>query len=181
MAQRLGLTARERRGLAQALAQCQEARHYRRLLALQELDRGRPIAAVARSLEVSRQSVHTWIQTYRRTRSFAALADRPRSGRPSRWNEALRSALEAWLEHSPQRYGYPATVWTVPLLREQLRHAYGQSLADATVRRELHALGYTWKRARYRLVPDPARGKKAAPPVGSSGAPGAPQRGAGSR
>jgi transposase len=44
--------------------QCQEARHYRRLLALQELDRGQPIAAVARSLEVSRQSVHTWIQTY---------------------------------------------------------------------------------------------------------------------
>jgi hypothetical protein len=74
MAQRLGLTARERRKLAQALVQCQEARHYRRLLALQELDRGQPVAAVAKSLEVSRQSVHTWIQTYRRTRSFEALA-----------------------------------------------------------------------------------------------------------
>jgi transposase len=181
MVEQHSLTTRQRRELGQALGELPEGRYYRRLLALREVDQGRPVAEVARSLEVSRQSVHAWLRAYRRTGSLAALADQPRSGRPSRWDTELRAQIEEWLEQSPQDYGYQATVWTVPLLQEHLRQACDQALGETTLRHRLHELGYTWKRSRYVLAPDPERGEKAAPHSGSAGAPGAPPRRAGAR
>lgn len=181
MTDRFALTARQRRKLAQALGQSPEGRYYRRLLALREVDQGRPVVEVARSLEVSRQSVHTWLQIYRHTRSLEALVDQPRSGRPPRGDEALREQLEEWLEQSPQAYGYQATIWTVPLLQEQVRKTCHQTLGETTLRQQLHALGYTWKRSRYVLAPDPERGEKAAPDRGAPGPPAASERGAGTR
>jgi transposase len=167
------LTARQRAEVRQALAQCREMQLGRRLLALLDVDEGRPIVEVARRLQVTRRSVHGWVHAYHSRGGVEALVDRPRSGRPSRWDGGLRTQLETWLEQSPQAYAYPATVWTVPLLQEQFRNACGQEIAEKTLRRELHAMGYSWKRARYLLAPDPERGEKAAPPAGAPDAPGA--------
>ncbi len=174
------LTAQQRVKVEEALRACQEVRQYRRLLALLEVDQGRPVAAVAQSLQVSRQSVYTWLHTYQRAPQPEALAERPRSGRPPEWVE-LPSLLETWLAQSPQAQGYAATLWTVPLLREQVQHARGRAVGERTVREALHALGYTWKRARYVLAPDPAKGEKGGPDTAAGGPPGAPERSAGGR
>jgi transposase len=88
------------------------------------------------------------------------LADKPRSGRPSIRDDTLRNLLNQWLAESPEEHGYPANSWTVPLLAEQFRHVRGEQLSEDTLREELHQLGYTWKRARYVLEPDPEREKK---------------------
>lgn len=61
---------------------------------------------------------------------------------------------------SPGRFGYHATHWTVSLLRDQLRRNLEQDYSDDTIRRNLHRLGYVWKRPRYVLAPDPQREKK---------------------
>lgn len=179
MADQRALSARQRRALAEALGQSPESRYYRRLLALREVDQGRPVAEVARSLEVSRQSVHTWLQTFHRTGSLEALADQPRAGRPPRTEVELGEQVKAWLAESPQTYGYEATIWTVPLLQEHLRKACDQAFGETTLRRWLHALGYTWKRSRYVLAPDPERGEKAGAHSGAPGPAGAPERDSG--
>jgi transposase len=154
------LNARERRQLREKLAQCRDARLYRRVFALLEVDAGRSVAQVARGLGVTRQSLHNWLRAYRELPRWESLYDGPRSGRPSVLDERLREELRVLMDQSPRELGYLANTWTVPLLREHLRDVHGKECAARTVRRELHALGYTWKRPRYTLAPDPEREKK---------------------
>jgi transposase len=167
---RLRLTTWQRRRLLRQLRQAQAVPVYRRTLAVLEFARGRPIAAIAEALGVSRQSVYNWLADFACAHDPAALLDEPRSGRPALWSEADRSLLAALLRHTPQQSGYLAVNWTVPLLREQLRLRTGRDFSDDTLRRELHRQGYAWKRPRYVLDPDPERDKKTAPPPADPGA-----------
>ncbi len=77
MADRGVLTTRQREELRQALTGGQEARLYRRVLALLEVDEGRPVTEVAKDLHVSRRSVRTWLRSYRASGSLEALACTP--------------------------------------------------------------------------------------------------------
>jgi hypothetical protein len=64
------------------------------------------------------------------------------------------------LDQPPDHFGYQATGWTVPLLQSHLAHWDLTDFSDASLRRQLHALGYVWKRPRYVLAPDPRRAAK---------------------
>jgi transposase len=76
---------------------------------------------------------------------------------------AGEAVLEGVLASDPQAHGHRATGWTVALLRVELANA-GVVVADRTVRRALHRLGYRWKRPRYVLGrPDPAYAEKRGP------------------
>jgi transposase len=154
------LTSTERRKLTKVLRQTRDVRQYRRALAILETNKGRTVSEIAQELQVSRQSVYNWVSAYWHTRDVRELTDAPHPGRPPRWFEEAGTLLESLLQSSPQDFGYFATQWTVPLLREQLSHSIGYTCSTLTVRRGLHRLGYMWKRPRYVLVPDPEREKK---------------------
>src|SRR5207253_4053474 len=109
---------------------------------------------------VTRQTVHNWLDAYRRWPDPRTLADAPRAGRPSVWTADLRQLLRLALRRRPGDWGYPALHWTAPLLLGFLATQGGTDLSDASLRRELHALHYVWKRFRYVLDPDPERAKK---------------------
>ncbi len=159
------ITAPRRRALERQLRSAADARVYRRTLAVLEVARGRPVGDVARSLGVTRQSLHNWLAAYARNLDPHDLADAPRPGRPPLWTPDLRDRIRAALAQPPDRLGYRATDWTVPLLREHLAVRAGVRPSDAALRRWLHALGYAWKRYRYVLPPDPEREKKTRPPA----------------
>ena len=161
------LTHWQRLRLQRQLRHTRDARVYRRTLAVLEHSRGRPIAQTAQMLGVTRQSVHNWVNAYAQAHDPGTLADEDRPGRPSLWTEDLRVLLQALLEQSPDQLGYFAVNWTVPLLQEQIEHCTSRRLSDDTIRRELDRLGYTWKRGRYALDPDPQREKKTADPPAS--------------
>src|SRR4051794_39220472 len=114
---RLGITSWQRRQLRRQLTPATDARLYRRALAVLEYDRGRDPAAIARLLGVSRQSVYNWAQAFARSGRLADLADRPRSGRPSRLRASDEALLGAALADSPRALGYPDAVWALPLLQ----------------------------------------------------------------
>lgn len=156
----LSLTSWQRRRLRRQLQQTQDARVYRRTLALLQVDRGLPLSQVAQELLVSRQSLYNWIREYARDHDPAALADRGRPGRPTCWGEDARQELHWLIRQPPARLGYFATAWTVPLLLEELERSRGLRRCGRTLRRELDRLGYVWKRGRYALGPDPELGKK---------------------
>src|SRR5262245_22641002 len=175
----LTLTTWQRRRLGRQLRATRDAHVYRRTLAVLEVARGEPVAAVARRLLVSPRAIYHGVRAYARGHDPADLRDRDRPGRPTLFTERDRVRLRRLLSASPQGLGYPAAEWTVPLLRGHLARCTGRRLSDDTVRRELGRLGYTWKRSRYALDPDPElRGKKAAPPPANP-PPAAPQRRAG--
>ena len=162
--QPLQLTAAQRRQLRRQLQHPGGARPYRRAVALLEVGRGQPVAEVADLLGVSRQSVHNWVQAYRRDPGPQALADGYGVGRPSLWTPRLLALLQEALRRRPDQLGYLAVNWTVPLLREHLGCAGDRWLSEDTIRRELDRLGYVWKRYRYVLPADPQREKKTADP-----------------
>jgi len=156
------LTWWQRQRLQKQLKETQDARVYRRTLAVLEVNRGRPILQVAQTLNVTRQSVHNWIASYVQSHDPHALRDEPRSGRPTLRTEDHQALLRWLMEHTPDEFGYFAVNWTVPLLREEWKHGTGLRLSDETVRRGLQGLGYVWKRGRYELEPDPELEKKTA-------------------
>jgi transposase len=161
----LVLSRGQRRDLRDQLKRTADAAVYRRTLGLLELDRGRPLAAVARSLGVTRQTIYNWIDAYTRSFDPQTLADADRSGRPTAWTPDLRARLEALLRRSPRDWDYPDGQWTVPLLRQQLADDAECLVSEDTVRRRLHGLGYVWKRTRYVLPADPAGEKKTRHPA----------------
>lgn len=154
------LTTWQRRRLELQLHSTRDARIYRRTLALLEVGRGEPVADVARRLRVTRRAVHLWIGAYTRDHDPDTLRDRDRSGRPHRLTDRGREVLRDLLGRSPQDLGGFAAEWTVPLLRAYLARRLRRHPSAGTVRRELHRLGYTWKRSRYTLAPDPEAGGK---------------------
>jgi transposase len=161
----LTLTTWQRRRLERQLRSTHDARVYRRTLAVLEAARGEPASAVARRLRVTPRVIYYWLANYARDRAPDALRDLDRSGRPTVLTASDRDLLRGVLGRSPQEWGYPAAQWTVPRLREHLAHLTGRRPSDDTIRRELRRLGYTWKRSRYTLDPDPEfGGKKEADP-----------------
>jgi transposase len=164
----LRLTASQRSQLRDALSAATDASYYRRLLALQHLDRGQSIAAVALDLGVTRQSVYNWLRAFRHAPRFDTLQDHYGPGRPTVWTDDLRALLQSCFCQRPDELGYAAVNWTVPVLREHLQRRAGVSVSDDTIRRQLQRLGFVWKRYRYALPPDPEREKKTADPPASA-------------
>jgi transposase len=156
----LVLTRSQRYRLREQLKHTQDAALYRRTLAVLELDRGKPLAQIAGSLGVSRQTVYNWLTAYTESFDPLALVDAARSGRPSTWTPDVDELLQTLLRESPSAWDYQAVNWTVPLLRQQLATWDGRWLSEDTIRRRLHELGYVWKRTRYVLPADPDKEKK---------------------
>lgn len=164
------LTDAQRRRLEQQLRDTADAGLFRRTLAILEAAAGRPIAEIARTLRASRVSIYHWIACYERARNPTALVDQRGGNHPSVWTEELQAALVASLQRRPEDFGYQAVEWTIPLLREHLGRWREEGVSETSVRRQLHDLGYVWKRPRYVLDPDPEREKKTAHPPGNRGA-----------
>ena len=154
------LTPQQRFRLRRLLRTTADLGTYRRTLALLQLDRGNTVTEVAAFLGVSRRTVHRWVGGYRDRPAGRSLITHHSTGRPSEWDEDARAILGGALHQPPDQFGYQATGWTVPLLQTHLAHWGLTDLSDATLRRQLHALGYLWKRPRYVLVPDPRRAAK---------------------
>jgi transposase len=139
----------DRRRLERALPAAREARLYRRIEAVLLVAEGQPISEAARRVRAPRLSVRRWIERYLATHETAALADRPRRGRPHSAPQLTPRRLTAALARDPRGCGYQATSWTVPLLRRYLQHRHGITISARTRRRRLHEADYRWKRPRY--------------------------------
>ena len=154
------LTPQQRFRLRRLLRTTADLGAYRRTLALLQLDRGDTVTDVAAMLDVSRRTVHRWVGLYWDRPVPRSLITHHSTGRPSAWDEDARAILGGTLHQPPDHFGYQATGWTVPLLQAHLAHWGLTHVSDATLRRQLHALGYVWKRPRYVLDPDPRRAAK---------------------
>jgi transposase len=157
---KMKLTASQRRKIRTRMRQTHDVRLYRRVLAVLVFDRGTAVGAIAELLGVSCQSVYNWIARFEQGGDGCELNDAPRSGRPPRTGEVVNVFLRTLLILPPEWFGYYATHWTVPLLKNQLRQNTGEQYSSDTIRRRLDELGYVWKRPRYVLAPDPEREKK---------------------
>jgi len=154
------LTPQQRFRLRQLRDTTHDAALLRRCLALLQLDQGRSIAQTATELGVARQSVYNWLDHYLASPTPRALHDRRGHAHVTAWDEDRLAVLRCALEQPPSHWGYRDLEWTVGLLLGHLARWDGRWWSDTTLRRQLHHLGYVWKRPRYVLLPDPQRARK---------------------
>ena len=156
------LTPHQQRELEAAAAAASRVRSWKRYRAVLLRGAGMSVTVVAQSLGCSEASVYAWSAAWRRA-GVAGLAEGDHGGGQVKLDATGEGVLEAVLATDPQTHGHRATGWTVALLRVELAEA-GVVVADRTVRRALHRLGYRWKRPRYVLGrPDPAYAEKRGP------------------
>jgi transposase len=149
------LTTKQRMALRTFASETAAARLLRRAQALLWLDRGEPIDDIATRLDVSRQSIYNWANTFQQRRGLdmqARLADEPRSGRPRTALGIIDPLIEAVIDDDPHAYGYHATTWTAPLLVAYLHDAHQRDVSEPSVKLALQRLRLRWKRPRHTLA-----------------------------
>ncbi len=91
------------------------ARTFKRATALLQLHDGHSLRHIADALQVSRQSVARWRDTYRE-RGLTVLDEKPRSGRPIRIDGTQRAQITALACSSPPQ-GHAR--WSLRLLADR--------------------------------------------------------------
>jgi transposase len=120
---------------------------------------------IAAALEVHEQTVRKYVKAFR-TGGFAALADRPRSGRPPQVTAADLDALEAMLDAAAA----DGRTWTLPQLVHWLATARGVRVSAGRLSVLLKARRFRWKRTKRSVrhkQQDPDRQRQAAADLAS--------------
>src|SRR5919109_4595966 len=95
----------------------------RRVQAIELVERGIPVHAVADRLGVDRRSVRRWKQAYRR-RGQRGLAARPASGRPPKLTTRQRQMLVRKVLRGARAAGYRTALWTCGRIAELVRFKF---------------------------------------------------------
>jgi transposase len=105
---------------------------------------GWSVPHIARRLDRNEHTIRTWLKAYQRA-GLPGLQNTPQSGRPATKGQGVTAQLEHLLAQSPSHFGYIEEGWTVDLIRHYLAQTTG-NVSDATVRRQLQAGGWVYKR-----------------------------------
>jgi transposase len=123
---------------------------------------GNPVPVVAADLGVHPQTVRAQVKAFL-AGGVAALADRPRSGRPPRLTEAVLTALEARLDADAAS---GARTWTLPQAAAWLAEEHGVAVNAAYLGEVLKRRDFRWKRtkrsSRHRQTDDDRQDRKEA-------------------
>jgi transposase len=123
----------------------------RRRRAVQLLESGGRLSAVARQVGATVSSVFRWRQAYQRT-GARGLDAKPIPGRPPRLSPAQRRRLVTLLGQGALRAGYRTELWTLPRVAELIRDEFGARYHPAHVWKVLTALGWSCQKPERRAV-----------------------------
>lgn len=121
----------------------------RRRRGMRMLARGVVQAEVARSCEVSRQTVSRWAQM---------VADDPqawrrlRLGRPGAMSAAEQSKLGKMLVAGALANGFPTELWTLARIGKLIKREFGPAFSSVHVWRIIRALGFSNQRPTGRAI-----------------------------
>jgi len=136
-------------GLRQLARSTKDSHLARRLLALAFLYDGGTRSEAAHVCGVSRQRICAWETRFNRE-GPVGLANRPKSGRPSKLDDDQRQALKAIVERGPIPAVDGVVRWRRIDLVQWLSDEFSVSLDETTVGRELRAMGFRKLTARPR-------------------------------
>lgn len=129
-------------------APCPQVRHRAHLL-LAVITQG-SLAAAARTTGVSAKGIGRWRDRFL-TEGASGLADRPRTGRPSRITLAADTLLDEARDQSPMEHGYPVATWGLVDLADLLRRRCDVRRGTEALARHLKCRGYVYRRPRHDL------------------------------
>ncbi len=125
---RLHLTAQQRQELEQAMkGKHLSGRYLKRLQSVSLNDRGYKVASISEVLEVHYNSVRNWFKRYEQG-GVAALAEKPREGRPRILNEKQEAQVRIWVDEEPR---------LLKKVRARVASEFDQSVSIDTLKRTL--------------------------------------------
>src|SRR5579864_910775 len=92
-------------------------------------------------------SIRWLIQRFNQS-GLAALLIAPGRGRKPTYTSEQQVAVLTEVQREPHREQDQAATWSLTLLQQRLRHTQLPRISRETIRRTLHAAGYTWQRTR---------------------------------
>ncbi len=123
----------------------------RRRRAVQLLESGQTLAAVARQVGAAVSSVFRWAQAYRR-KGARGLETKPTPGRSSRLSAAQKRRLVRLLSQGPLRAGYRTDLWTLGRVAELIHQEFGVRYHPAHVWKVLTGLGWSCQKPERRAL-----------------------------
>ena len=149
-----------RRRLKRVVQKHADANYRRRANAMLLLHAGNNKADVARTLALSRSTVHEWITRYETHGEMGLIPER--AGAPETTvSESLCAYLLTLVTELPSKYGFGRSRWTSEMLAKQVAAELSVPIHSSTVRRLLPKLGVRWNRARPTLcIKDPHKARK---------------------
>jgi transposase len=117
----------------------------KRASVLYSLHLGYTPEAVAELQDISLATVYNHYQRFKRE-GLEGLADKPKSGRPPKADEAYRQVLAETLETEPETLGLGFGIWTMPRLCLYLREKTGVDLSKNRLASLLSEMGYVYRR-----------------------------------
>jgi transposase len=123
----------------------------RRRRAVQLLESGGSLSAVARQIGAAVSSIFRWRQAYQRT-GARGLAAKPIPGRPPRLSTAQRRRLVTLLGQGALHAGYRTELWTLPRVAALIRDEFGVRYHPAHVWKVLTGLGWSCQKPERRAV-----------------------------
>src|SRR5262245_45052679 len=112
----------------------------RRLKAAMLFDRGFSQSEVARQLEVHRQSVSRWHQSWKK-QGAKALKKAGRAGRKPRLQPPQLEQIRIGLKAGPESLGYGTGLWTTDRVADLIEQQTGEKFHPGHVWRILRLLG----------------------------------------
>jgi len=135
----------------------------RRRHAIELLERGMNLSAVAATIGCSVSSVHLWREQMRRG-GLQALTSKPVPGRPPKLKAGQKRRLLRILLKGPSSCGYPTELWTTRRVAEVIKDRFGVDYHPNHLWRFLTKLGWSCqkpeKRARERNEAEIERWKR---------------------
>lgn len=129
-------------GLRRAASRSRDADAARRMLALALVLEGASRAEAARSAGMDRQTLRDWVHRYN-AEGLAGLSDRPHGGGPARLLTAEQEAAVAELvRRGPDPTEHGVVRWRRVDLAAVIERRFGVRLAERTVGKLLHRLGF---------------------------------------
>ena len=144
------LKPKELTEIEKAIRQDKRAEVRQRAIAIRLLHLGQKPEAVAEQQMVSLPTIYNWHKLWRE-QGIEGLANRPKTGRPSKATEAYCQKLEEMLEKEPAEYGYRFAIWTSDRLRAHLEKETGILLSEGRFRALLKKRGYRYRRPKHDL------------------------------
>jgi transposase len=117
----------------------------KRAMALRFLHLGHSTEDVAEMMLVGVSTIYTWWRRWE-AEGVTGLANKPKSGRPSKATAEYCQKLDEALEQDPAAYGYTFTIWTLDRLRDHLEAETGIRLSRGRFQILMKKRDYVYRR-----------------------------------
>jgi len=128
-----------------------DALQRRRERAVELLQEGNTLAAVARKVRADIRSVQRWKAAHRQMGAAGIMA-RQASGRPALLDTKEKEKLEVFLLKGAKHAGFPTDLWNCKRVVQLIRMKFGVGYHERHIPRILRSMGWTPQRPQKRAM-----------------------------